>query len=350
MASPTTDWVSQQSSRTRWPVRSILAAVFLITAIIATPFAVLTGSMKPLLTDTEVFVSTFSPLADEPPIRAMVQEATADAIVQTVDIQGLTGQLFSGLDSLNLSSEVLAALGLLEAPTAQSVESLIHQTVEDVVQSEAFDSVWRQLLVTSHEQFVSAMNDTGDAAFSVTENGELGLNVGPVVSQIRQNLVESGVRFAATIPDIDSQIPLAQSDTIRQTHIWYPLIAALGTWLPVLTVLLTLTGLLMAVNRRVALIRFGAALGVIMIAVWTLIGVGRSRIVEQMTSGVLSPDAAALIYDTAVKATTDTVVAIGVGGVIVAAVMWLMGVFRRPHKPAAAGLENADERRDETLT
>ena len=76
------------------------------------------------------------------------------------------------------------------------------------------------------------------------QNGELhSLNVdlSNAVAQVKQKLESSGVSWAAQIPDIPVVIDLAGNADVQRIAGYYDLLDTLGTWLPILAIVLLLS-------------------------------------------------------------------------------------------------------------
>ncbi len=90
-----------------------------------------------------------------------MQEFLIDEITQviddSVDIEGLTNDLFDGIESLDLPPRALDALDLLRGPAVTGVENLITTVVTRVVTSEQFEEVVAQSLRLTHEQLIETL-------------------------------------------------------------------------------------------------------------------------------------------------------------------------------------------------
>ena len=120
---------------------------------------------------------------------------------------------------------------MLEAPAVNGIQSLIQNLVGDFVASDAFSDTFRQALTVSHDQLVATMGDQ-ESALDITEEGGLVLNLGPIIAEVRERLIDRGLTIAERIPDIDRSIVLTESESLRQAQVAYDLVVAVGTWLP----------------------------------------------------------------------------------------------------------------------
>lgn len=311
--------------RSRHRGRSVLSATMIVIALLMAPLAVVAGFARIQLTDTDAFVATFAPLADDPSVQADVQAAVVDAIDDAVDIPGLTAQVFDGIAQLDLPPDALAALGLLQAPAVSGLQSLINDLVEGFVTSDAFSDTFRAALTVSHDQLVATMTNDPDSALTITGEGGLVLNLRPIVAEVRDRLVENGITFAQRVPDIDQSIVLTQADSLQRVQLAYDLVVAVGTWLPYVALLLLAGGVLVAVHHRATLQRTGVALAALMLALWMAIAIGRVIVVGQISPSVVSVGTATLLYDTLLDQMTRSTVAILLLGVALALIAFLTG-------------------------
>lgn len=312
----------------RHRARSIVSVTMIVIALLLAPLALVAGFARIQLTDTDAFVATFAPLADDPAVQADVQEAVVGAINDSVDIPGLTAHLFDGLDQLDMPENARNALGLLQAPAVSGIQSLIQNLVGEFVRSDAFSDTWRQALTVSHEQIVATMTNDPDSALTITAEGGLVLNLRPIIAEVRERLVDSGLSLAERIPDIDRSIVLTESESLRQAQVGYNLVVAVGTWLPFVAMALLAAGVLVAVNRRATLMRSGVALGVLMLLLWMAIAIGRVVVVGQVSPSRVSVGTATLLYDTLLDQITRSTIAVGLLGIIIALVALFTGPSR----------------------
>jgi hypothetical protein len=117
--------------------------VLVVIGLILAPVAVIAGWARLELVDTDRFVATFAPMAEDPDVQAFIADQVTVAIEEQVDIPALTADLFDGLRQLDLPPRAETALGLLEQPATQGLQSLVSGVVDRIVTSEAFEDIWR---------------------------------------------------------------------------------------------------------------------------------------------------------------------------------------------------------------
>lgn len=310
----------------RW--RSVLSGVLVVLALVLTPVALISSWAKLQLVDTDRFVATFAPLAEDPEVQAYVADTVTEVIEEQVDIPELTSQVFDGIRALDIPPRASDALGLLEGPAAQGLQSLLAQTVQQVVASEAFADTWATALRISHTQAVAAIQGDPDAALEIGANGQLSLQLGPIVEAVKEQLVDRGVGFASAIPDVDRSIPIAKSDSLTLVQTVYALAVAVGTWLPWVVLAMLVAGVLLARRRATAFVWTAAGFALTMALLAAGVGIGRLFFVGTISPSVMPAATAGVLYDQIIDLVRSTIVAGLVLGILTAIIAWCAGPFR----------------------
>ncbi|WP_157560941.1 hypothetical protein [Humibacter albus] len=306
---------------------TVLATVLVVIGALLAPVAVVSTWAQRELTDTSYFVDTFAPLAKKPAVQDLVVSETVSAIEANVDIEGITSDVFDGLDGLGLPPRASGALNALQAPLVAGIKSLITSSVTKFVQSDAFSQIWTQALTTTHKQLLATLSGDKNAAVTVGPNGKIGLQLGPIIETIKKRLVDQGFTFAKSIPKIDKTIVIAQSSAVTLYIGLYNLVVAVGIWLPWVALVFLAAGVLVARRRVIALVWASAALGVTMVLMGTGITIGRT-VFQLSVSNVIPADAAGVIYASILGFVQSIVVAVAVLAFTVLVVTVFSGPFR----------------------
>ncbi|MBM7829683.1 hypothetical protein JOE59_000388 [Agromyces cerinus] len=314
----------------RWG-RSLTAVVLIVVGLLLAPVAVISAWARLELADTNRFVATFAPIAEDPAVQAYIGDEVTAAIEEQVDIPGLTSDVFDGIRSLGLPPRAETALGLLEGPATQGIQSLVSDVVDRLVTSEAFEDIWANTLRITHTQFVAAMQGDPDAALAIGSDGTISVQLGPIVESVKERLVDQGVGFASAIPEVDRSVVIAQDDAFALIRTIYALAIGVGTWLPWIMLALLVVGVVVARNRVRALVWTAGGFALSMALLASGVGIGRWYFVGAVSS-VMPADAAEAIYSGLIEIMMSTVVALLVLGVLVAVVAWFSG----PWRPARA--------------
>jgi hypothetical protein len=324
---PVTAAATDRPHGNRW--RAFLSALCIVIATILVPVSIVAAWARVELVDETRFVETFAPLADDPQVQAMVADQVTVAIEDSLDLEGLTNDLFDGIQQLDLPPRALAALDLLRAPAAQGLQNLVDTTVTRLVESDAFADVWETALRASHRSLAAvAAGGTSSGAVVIGENGEVGIQLGPIIEEVKKRLVDRGIGFAESIPVIDRTIVVAQSDALTVVGTVYNLAVAAGWWTPIVALVLFLAGILIARRRSTAVLGTGVgiALGAGVLAMG--LGIGGSILALSAPNLGVPAGALASMYEQITSAMRDTAVVLTLLGVVIAVIAWMSGRWR----------------------
>lgn len=312
--------------------RTVAAVALVLVGLLLAPVAVISAWARLQLVDTDRFVATFAPLGEDPAVQAFIGDQVTDAIEEQVDIPQLTSDVFDGIRSLDLPPRAEDALSLLEGPAAEGLSSLVGQTVDRVVTSDAFEQVWATALRASHTQFIAALQGDPDAALAIGDDGSLSVQLGPIVEEVKARLADRGVDFASAIPVINRSVVVAKVDSLVLVQTVYALAVAAGTWLPILVLVLLAAGVLVAKRRSAALAWTAGGLALTMLITLAGFGTGRLFFVGTASPSIMPSGAAEAIYGGLTELMVSTIAAITVLAIAVAVIAWLSG----PWRPARA--------------
>lgn len=326
--------MARPKGRQRW--RTVVAVICVVVGLVLAPIALLTAWARLELVDTDRFVSTFAPLAEDPDVQAYVGDQVTAAIEEQVDLPGLTSDLFDGLEQLNLPPRAQDALGLLEGPATQGLQTLVERAVDRIVASEAFADVWGTALRVTHRQFVAAMQGDAEAALDVSGD-TLSVQLGPVIDAVKERLEEQGIGIASAIPSIDRSIVIVQDDAIALVKTMYALAVAAGTWLPIVSLVLLVAGVLVAKRRAAALVWAAGGFALSMAVLAAGLGIGRAFFVGSVSPSVMPQDAAIALFEQLVEIMRGAILSLFVLALLIAVIAWFTG----PWRPARASRDLA---------
>ena len=331
---PTEDDAPRPARSGRW--RAVLSAVCIVLASVLVTVSIVGSWARVQLVDESRFVETFAPLADDPAVQAMVIDGISTAVEEKVDFQGVTDDLFDGIASLGLPPRAAAAIDLLRALAAQGLQNLVDAAATRLVESDAFSAACQSALQATHRVLVRTAAGGGDVV-TISGTGELGIELGPIIAQVKQRLADRGVGIASLIPEIDRTIVIAQSDALTTVGVVYNLAVAVGWWLPILALALFIGGILLARRRSVAVMGSGIGLavgaGILAIALSSL-----SAFLPAMALRLgIAPAALIAVYQQVVDAVLHTAIVLTVVGLIIAVLAWVLG-RSRPARAVRGGV------------
>jgi len=321
----------------RW--RSPVAAVAIILACILAPISVLSIWAANQVSNTDRYVATMAPLISEPPIQQALSAKITQRVTAQADISALTAQASSQLAAAHLP-RLATLVHNFQGPITSGINSFIGTSVSRIVASPAIATLWVAANRTAHQGVVRVLSGQGGGAVSVVNN-EVVLNIGPMITQVQDQLTARGLTFASKIPTVNATFPLFEAPNLAKAQAGYRLLLTLKWLLPLLMLLLFAVGIYVARVRRHALI--GAALGFAgsMLVLAIGLAIARHIYLDSVPSNVLPSDAAAAAYDTLVRFIREALRALLVLGLIVAAAAYLAGpgaLAVRTRRAVASGI------------
>lgn len=305
-----------------WAVSS---AVLLVLACVLAPLSVTSVWASRQISDTNAYVETVSPLAHDPAVQKAIADKVTTVIFDNIDIEAYATQALDTLAAQpNVPPRVATALPGLAVPITNGVESFTRTQVDKFVASPKFAQLWDQVNRVAHTQVDKLLSGQQGGAVSAQGN-TITLNLGPIIAQVKQRLVAQGFTLANNIPVINKSFVLVQSDAITRAQGFYRTLNTLGAWLPVIALALFTGGVLLARDRRRALLK--GALGVTgaMIVLGVALAVARMWYVGTTPANILTEAAAGNVYDTVVRFLRTALRALAVLGLVVALAAFITG-------------------------
>jgi hypothetical protein len=190
-------------------LRRVLTPILVVLSIIVFTVTVPAAWGARTVLNTDRYVATVAPLADDPAVQASI--ATK-----------LTDQVFSALNVEGTISDALAELGeratVLAGPLTTAVKGFVRDQVEKVVASDAFKTFWVAANRFVHTQVLAILRGEGDTV-SVRE-GKVLLNLLPLVNLALgsiQTVASDLVGRDVTLPQItEGEVPSASIAKLEQ--------------------------------------------------------------------------------------------------------------------------------------
>lgn len=297
--------------RNRW--LSVAAAV--LTAILL-PVAVHTVWARNTLLDTNQYVDTVAPLAENEDVQEAVTFRVTEAVSEAVNFRGLAEE------ALPPEADILAG------PIEAGAETLISELVGEVVASDGFARLWEDTNREAHGALVPLVK--GESSDIVdTEGGRVAVNLGPVAEGAVGRLDERlGTDFANQIPSEaldDAEVVLVESEELADAQTlarwldriaWFSLILALAFAVAVVV---------LAERRRLGVRRLGVAIVIPMVLTLVAIAWARSQYAANLPEGVHNPDAAIAVFDILTNFLRRALRALLVVGLLVLLGAWVVG-------------------------
>ncbi|MFF7134436.1 MULTISPECIES: hypothetical protein [unclassified Streptomyces] len=281
------------------PLRTLGSVLLILFAALLALLSVVAVWANSIVQDTDRYVGTVGPLASDPDVQKAVTNRVTDAVLAQVDVDVLVQQLTDAASAKGVPPQAAKLLGNLDGPIENGLKQVVSSTVERVVTSSAFETVWVNANRRAHSALDKAL--TGDASGTVElKDNQVVVDLGPIVAEVKSQLVDAGFSPAAKIPAVHTDFVVFASKDIGEIRSYVRVLEILGGWLPLITLLVAAAGVYVAFNRRHALI--GAALAVFLAMLVLGIGltVARDVYLNHLPAGA-SQSAAGAVYDALVK-------------------------------------------------
>ncbi|MEY9964240.1 hypothetical protein ABIA33_002282 [Streptacidiphilus sp. MAP12-16] len=304
--------------------RSLASLLLLVVAWVLAPLCVVAVYAHSEITDTQRYVATMAPLAKNPAIQDAAANRITDLVIQQIDVPSLVNQASQAVAGTRVPPKAAAALNsLLAGPVTSGVTNLVHTVSQKVVTSDAFATVWTAANRAAHTAVDNLLSGKKSTALQAVGNNVV-IDLGPAVSQVKQQLVANGVGVASHIPTVNAQFTLLTSPDVHKAQTGYRLLNAIGNWLPLITVLIAAGGVWLAARRRRALVAAALGVAVGMLVLGIGLAAARHIYLTHLPQSVSQP-AAAAIFDQLVFFLRHTIRAVGVLGLVVALGAYLGG-------------------------
>ena len=331
--------------------RSTAAVVLILIGALLAPIAVVGSWARGLVVDTDRYVDTVAPIAEDPLVQSAVANRITVAVVDALNVEELTTQATDAVAGLDLPPLVGQAVTSLQAPLQDAITGFIRKNVTKIVSSDAFENVWEEANRAAHEQIVATLRGDPDALAQITDSGTLTLDVTPIIEQVKTSLEEAGFSLVSRIPTITVTYPIASSADLVRLQSAYRLIDIVGGLLPYLSLALLAAGVLAARHRSRALVVAGLSLAGAMLLLGLALLIGRSLYASSLPPTVQRVDTAVSIYDQFVSLLRIELRVGLVLGLLLAIIAFVAGgttaarQLRASSSRAAASLRTAGDRR-----
>lgn len=280
--------------------RSVLSAVLITLASVLAPLSVASTWASTQISDTEQYVNTVAPLADDPEVQRAISNEVTAAVFEGLDIEGLTTQALSAIaEQPNVPPRVASTLPALAVPITNGIRSFARDQVATLVASPQFAQLWAEVNRAAHEQVVVLLEGRQGGVVSA-QGDTVTLNLAPIIDRVKQRLVDQGFGLASNIPTVQKSFVLVRSEGITRAQGLYRLANTLGTWLPVTAFVAFAIGVALARDRRKALMRGALGVAAAMLVLGVGLTIARTWYVGSRPTDLLSDQGAGDVFDTVV--------------------------------------------------
>jgi len=306
----------------------VLSIVLLVLGCVLAPIGVTAGWAKNLVTNQDAYLEAVSPLITNPVIISAAEARTVAAIDDAITNLQIADKISDELQSLGLPPKLATlATGYL-ATFRADITTAITKMVDELFNSPKLATLWDNANAKAHSDFVQIMQGTSPGKLHTVN-----VDLSSAVTEIKQKLASSGVAWASQIPDIPVVFNIAGNADVQQIAGYYDLLDTLGTWLPIIAILLLVISVLIAPSRLGGLSKAAGWLAFSMVVLTVGLLAGRQWLVSQapLQPGVTEAFTRQLTVN--LQSTIRTIVIVAA---VVSLLAWLFGRSR-----SAVGLRTA---------
>lgn len=271
-------------------IRSTAAVLLFVLGFALVPVAGLAVWSRNTLLDTDRYVETVAPLSDNQQVIDSVARRVTDAIFAQIDVEG------------ELAANLPPKLTFAAGPIADQIESTTNGLVVKALETDQFDTLWREVNRQASEALVAYVENEPSEVVVISD-GQLILEIGPILEAVKSRLLEQGVSIASKIPSTDASVPLPVGDVsyLEDLKSGMRLLKALAFVLPWIAALCFLGAVLLSRDRRRGIVVTGLLVAGAALLVGVSLALGRQAYLDAAVAGGADLGTAQAVFDTVVR-------------------------------------------------
>jgi hypothetical protein len=298
----------------RW--RRIVASVLLFVGVLLVPVSLSAIWVRNTLLDTDQYVATVGPLADN----SEIQHGLADRV---------TTALFADGTVEKRVAEVLPPRAtVLAAPISSGLETVANRAALRLFESDRFQTLWENVNRRAHTAVVDVL--TGGGSRVSTKDGAVSINLEQIFTNVKQRLDARGITVFddAQLPAQYQSVVLIQSKQLEQAQGLVDLLQKLAWALPVAALLCIGGSIALSGNRRRRVMRAGIWIAGAVAIQLALLSVGRNFYLEAITKSGARKGSAGAVWDQLTSFLRQSGIALIALAVVLAIAAWVAGPSR----------------------
>lgn len=263
--------------------------LLIVLACILSIAGVLSTWVKTTTLDTDTFVGTVAPLVKQEEVARAASDIAVKKLFESYDV---AGRIKTGLDDLSNTIQEVAPenlpipdinLSFIAGPISNGLEDFAGTVARKILKSDRFYKVWEKSLRTAHTAAVNII--TGKADALVTSRGDtVVLNLEGLLTRVKDELAKAGLGFLdkVQVPDNFGQIELFTAKQLGAAKSGVRLLEMLSWVLPLLAFIFFALAVVIARDRRKALLRAGIGLAIAMLVTLIVLKVAHGQLLGQI--------------------------------------------------------------------
>ncbi|WP_322938251.1 hypothetical protein [Nocardioides bizhenqiangii] len=264
-------------------------------AALLAPLSVLSNWASGQIQDTDRYLATVAPLANDPDIQEAVATRMEQIIFSYLDIEAALDEVVGALAAVDLPENAVATLDAMSGPLAASIQGFVRERIDVLVQSDAFEQAWVEANRTAHEELVGALTGKTDGAVDV-DRGTVSVNIATLINAVKEQLVNAGLGIADRIPEVAATFTILESKDLANVQRLLGFLDDLSYWLPVIGLVLIGIAVAIARDRRRMVLVSGLAVAGSMLLLGATLNVIRPFYLDALPADS-SAAAAGAVYD-----------------------------------------------------
>ena len=263
--------LESKTKRGRFSGRGFVAWALVVIAALLFPIALTAFWAQKTLIDTQRYVETVAPLAQDPTIRKAVSDQVSTAINNEIDNSGKVDQILADYPKLKP----------LAGPITAGLHNLVSTTVTKVVDSDQFASLWVGINQQVQQGVIHVLSTDASTGPIQIQGNQVILDTGALIDAVKQKLVDKGFDWAANIPVpsvADRQIVLLTSPQLVQARVAYQIAQPISQWLIFAVLVMFIAAILIAVRRARMVIAVGGAVILGALVIRLLLAYGEAQV------------------------------------------------------------------------
>jgi hypothetical protein len=273
--------------------RMFFAIVLIVLGCVLAAIAVPAVWLDRTVRDTNTWVDTMAPLAQDTSVQNYVADQATNALFTQVDVQ-------------KLAEQALPPKLVPFAPAiAGAVKGFVSDKAHAFTHSPQFYQAWVETNRVGHKAIVTALTP-GQIGSLSSSGGKVTLDIGILVDNIKAKLVESGLSIIQNVPTSAAQgrqIVLFDSPYLAQAQRAFAAMGVFALLLPLLAIGVLAGAIALAVDRRKAVLWTGIGVVAATLLPLEALYLGQAMAVTQITSAVdqLPADVANVFFTTILR-------------------------------------------------
>lgn len=295
---------------------SLLSRIAAIVAILIFPLAIVSAWLEATVTETDRYVATVAPLAEDPVVLAAVEKELTRAALELIDLDRREQEIQRLVNQRRVSASLQALLDANRGAIREAITSAVAEASAIVVNSPQFPDAWADANRSAHRELTAVLS--GEQSQLVDADGRVSIQLDTLVTTAVALLDEQGIVDASQVPEVQASFTFMQAEDLDRAQEIYQLLDNLGFWLPLLWLILAVVAVVFARDRLRAVrwLAVGAILGVVLVA--AALGLARDQVVA---AGVVEdPAVLNAVWGAVTIRLVDALWLIGIG----AGITWLV--------------------------